>query len=253
LPITFDASLSHGTWNGTSQEPIVEYYWDFGDGNLTSTTDSTIVHVYEIYGRLNVTLGVVDAEGSTSSSYDMIRVFMPTSISVSINASSSVLGFSVGIYGQLNDIHGVGLSDELVVLYYTLPGVQNWYPISSFMTGDNGSYTVLWIPSATGYFFLKAEWNGNTTHIASNGTVTLSVIYQNTYAFSVESNSTVSGLAFNMTTQALSFSVSGETGTTGYAKITIAKALVPNITDLEVRIDDVEYSYSAVSLDDYGC
>ena len=250
LPITFDASLSHGTWNGTSQEPIAEYNWDFGDGNLTSTTDSTIVHVYEIYGRLNVTLGIVDAEGSTSSSYDMIRVFMPTSISVSINASSSVLGFSVGIYGQLNDIRGVGLSDELVVLYYTLPGVQNWYPISSFMTGDNGSYTVLWIPSATGYFFLKSEWNGNTTHIASNGTVTLSVIYQNTYAFSVESNSTVSGLVFNMTTQALSFSVSGETGTTGYAKITIAKALVSNITDLEVRIDGVEYSHSAASLDD---
>jgi parallel beta-helix repeat protein len=250
LPITFDASLSHGTWNGTSQEPIVEYNWDFGDGNLTSTTDSTIIHVYEIHGRLNVTLGIVDAEGSTSSSYDMIRVFMPTSISVSIEAPSSVLGFSVAIYGRLNDIHGVGLSDELVVLYYTLPGVQNWYPISSTMTDDDGNYSVLWIPSATGCFFLKAEWNGNTTHIASNGTVTLSVIYQNTYAFSVESNSTVSGLAFNMTTQALGFSVSGETGTTGYARITIAKALVPNITDLEVRIDGVEYSYFAVSLDD---
>jgi parallel beta-helix repeat protein len=250
LPITFDASLSHGTWNGTSQKPIAEYNWDFGDGNLTSTTDSTIIHVYEIYGILNVTLGIVDAEGSTSSSYSMIMVFMPTSISVSIKAPSSVLGFSVDIYGQLNDIHGVGLSNELVVLYYTLPGIQNWYPISSTMTDDNGNYSVFWIPSATGCFFLKAEWNGNTTHIASNGTVTLSVIYQNAYAFSVESNSTVSGLAFNMTTQALSFSVSGETGTTGYAKITIAKALVPNITDLEVRIDGVEYSYSAVSLDD---
>lgn len=142
------------------------------------------------------------------------------------------------------------MSSELVVLYYTLLGVQNWYPISSTMTDDNGNYSILWIPSATGCFFLKAEWNGNTTHIASNGTVTLSVIYQNTYAFSVESNSTVSGLAFNMTTQALNFSVSGETGTTGYAKITIANALVSNITDLEVRIDGVEYSYSAVSLDD---
>lgn len=251
LPITFDASLSHGTWNGTSQEPIVEYNWDFGDGNLKSTTDSTIIHVYEIYGRLNVTLGIVDSESLTSSSYSMIMVFMPTSISVSIEAPSSVLGFSVGIHGRLNDIHGVGMSNELVVLYYTLLGVQNWYPISSTMTDDNGNYSVLWIPSATGCFFLKAEWNGNTTHLASNDTVSLSVLpYQNTYVFSVESNSTVSDLTFDTTSQRLSFTASGENGTTGYARVTIAKALVPDIARLKVRLDGIDYNYSAVSLDD---
>jgi hypothetical protein len=110
---------------------------------------------------------------------------------------------------------------------------------------------VQWIPSATGYFIIKAEWAGNSTYTSVNNTVTLSVIpYENQYAFSVESNSTVSGLTFDTNSQTLSFSVSGENGTEGYARVTIAKDLVPDITQLKVRLDGVDYNYSAVSLDD---
>ena len=54
--------------------------------------------------------------------------------------------------------------------------------------------------------------------------------------FSIESNSTVTDLAFNSTTSQLSFTVSGPTGTTGYAEVTIAKTLMPN-GNLQVYMD----------------
>ncbi len=54
--------------------------------------------------------------------------------------------------------------------------------------------------------------------------------------FSIESNSTVSSLFFNSTDSELSFTVSGPTGTTGFAKVTIAKTLIP-AGNLQVYID----------------
>lgn len=176
---------------------------------------------------------------------------MPTSLLLTTNSTSTVLGFIVNVYGNLSDAKGNGLSNEPVTLQYTYPGSSAWYPISSGNTDTNGQYHVQWLPQATGYFTIRAEWAGNATFSSSNSTVNLSVLpYQSTYAFSVESNSTVTGLTFDTTSQKLSFSVSGPNGTIGYAKVTIAKALATNITELEVSLDGVEYNYTAVSLDD---
>lgn len=249
--IVFNASSSVPGSNGTYPTPITGYVWDFGDGNVTPTTQPIIEHSYSYGGAFNVTLTVTDSQGMNSSCYGTVTVMMPTTLSVTTNSTSTVLGYIVNIYGNLSDAHGNGLTNELVMLYYTFPGSSTWYPISSGNTDANGQYYVQWMPQATGYFTILAEWTGNATHLASNSTVNLSVLpYQSTYAFSVESNSTVTGLAFDTTSQMLSFSVSGPNGTTGYAKVTIAKALVLNITMLQVSLDDVEYSYSAVSLDD---
>ena len=55
--------------------------------------------------------------------------------------------------------------------------------------------------------------------------------------FFVESNSTVSELFFNSTSAELSFTVSGETGTAGYVKVTIAKSLVSNVQDIKAYLD----------------
>jgi hypothetical protein len=176
---------------------------------------------------------------------------MPTALSVSTNSTSTVLSYIVNVYGNLSDAHGNGVKNEIVMLHYTFPGSSTWYPISSASTDAHGEYYVQWMPSATGYFTIEAEWAGNATHIASNGKLNLCVLpYESTYAFSVESNSTVSDLSFDTTSQRLSFSTSGENGTTGYARVTISKALVPDITRLKVRLDGIDYNYSAASLDD---
>jgi hypothetical protein len=65
--------------------------------------------------------------------------------------------------------------------------------------------------------------------------------------FSVESNSTVSALAFNSTSSELSFVVSGPNGTEGYVKATIAKSLVSNAENIKVYLDGNQLDYEVTS------
>jgi uncharacterized protein YxeA len=107
------------------------------------------------------------------------------------------------------------------------------------------------MPSATGNYLVKASWAGNSTYLGATTIISLAVIpYQEQSVFSVMSNSTISALAFNSTSLELSFTVTGETGTEGYVKVTIAQSLVPNIADVEVYFDGNQAEYSAVSKDD---
>jgi len=61
-PITFNASLSKA-----NSGKIVNYTWDFGDGNVTTTTDPIIVHIYDLFGNYSVTLTVLNSEGLASN------------------------------------------------------------------------------------------------------------------------------------------------------------------------------------------
>jgi hypothetical protein len=61
--------------------------------------------------------------------------------------------------------------------------------------------------------------------------------------FSIVSNSTISELAFNSTSQVLEFTVSGPSGTTGYTNITISKTLIADISGLTVYFDANEIQY----------
>jgi PKD repeat protein len=245
----FNASSSIGGWNGTAM-PITEYLWDFGDGgSVISGVGSTIVHDYTYAERFNVTLTVSDSENITSSCSHTVLVIMPTSISVSTSATSSLIGYMVDINGTLSDIYGNAIGNEPVVLYYAFPAFSVF--ITSTTTDDNGQYSAQWIPTATGTFCIVAEWAGNITYSAASSNVTMSCIATtNQYVFSVESNSTITGLAFNTTSQELSFTASGPSGTTGYAKVTIAKSLVSNITNITVYLDNNQTEYSITSTDD---
>ncbi len=73
---------------------------------------------------------------------------------------------------------------------------------------------------------------------------------QSTNYFTVESNSTVSGLGFNATTQEILFTVNGTTGTSGYVKATISAVLMPNIQKLKVYLDGTPVDYTVASSGD---
>jgi len=68
--------------------------------------------------------------------------------------------------------------------------------------------------------------------------------------FSVSSNSTVSGFAFDSERQELSFVVTGESGTTGYADVYIAKSLISDIANVKAYLDGGEIEYTAASVAD---
>jgi len=73
--VTFDASSSYDP-NGK----IMNYEWDFGDGNITNTTHEIIKHSYSEAGSYEVTLTVKDDKGATNSTTKIITVYSPTAI-----------------------------------------------------------------------------------------------------------------------------------------------------------------------------
>ncbi len=62
--IKFDASASLPGCNGTHNMPITEYHWNFGDGNITITSQPIVYHSYSAAGNYYITLTVY-APGAT--------------------------------------------------------------------------------------------------------------------------------------------------------------------------------------------
>jgi len=70
LPVNFDGSSSTPGQGGS----ITDYAWDFGDGNITTTTTSMVVHVYAKAGNYTAVLTVTDSEGLSDLNVELITV-----------------------------------------------------------------------------------------------------------------------------------------------------------------------------------
>ena len=66
-------------------------------------------------------------------------------------------------------------------------------------------------------------------------------------SFAIESNSTVSALFFNPTNPEIYFTVNGTTGTGGYVKATISKAIMPIDESIKVYLDGNPIDYTITS------
>jgi PKD repeat protein len=67
--VTFNAS-SYTPEGGT----IVSYTWNFGDGNVTTTSNPIIIHAYKTYDTFAVTLNITDSEGKWNTTSQQITV-----------------------------------------------------------------------------------------------------------------------------------------------------------------------------------
>ncbi|MFQ5999658.1 MAG: PKD domain-containing protein [Candidatus Bathyarchaeia archaeon] len=75
--VTFDALTSRPRWNGTAYVPIVNYTWDFDDGNVTTVNATTITHIFSAGGSYDVNLTVTDDTGLNGSVVHTVNVGAP--------------------------------------------------------------------------------------------------------------------------------------------------------------------------------
>ena len=177
-----------------------------------------------------------------------VNCTLPVEISISLSTFTSYLGFKVQIEGNVS-WKDTGISSILVHLSYSVTLGTSWTDISLVSTGLKGEFAADWLPAATGDYIVKANWGGNLTFPAATTMVNLAVEpYENEYVFTVESNSTISDLEFNTNNRKLGFSVSGENGTIGYTRVTIAKSLVYDPSMLKLRLDGLEYNHTVADL-----
>jgi hypothetical protein len=171
-------------------------------------------------------------------------------LTFSTDSSTAFVGYQVGMNGTLTDANGTGILDAHLALAYSVTNGETWDDISSITTTVNGSYLAEWMPSASGNYLLRISYAGNGT-LGFRATAvysTLAVIpVEESYVFSVVSNSTVSDLAFNLTAKILTFTVSGPSGTTGYAEVVIGKELIDDISQLIINVDLSPVNYSVIA------
>jgi hypothetical protein len=171
-----------------------------------------------------------------------------TQISIIVDVSSTNVGASVHIKGKLLDANGNPLSNKQVTLSYALSNSSMLVPIGSGNTNVLGEYDIQWVNTASGTFTLETKWSGANYYLEATNTTTISFLpYDNQNALFVESNSTVTELAFNSTSSELSFTVDGTTGSMGYVKTTIAKSLIQNPENIKVYLDGNQLTYGITS------
>ena len=174
---------------------------------------------------------------------------MQAFISIATASSATTAGSAVNVYGKLYDTLGNPLKNETVLLSYAFPGASATTDISSGTTDENGNYNIQWVNSASGTFELHVAWFGNSKYASTGNSTTLSFLpTENQQIFFVESNSTITELAFNSTASELSFTASGDAGTTGYVKVTVAKTLVADASAIQVYLDGNVLSYTVTEL-----
>jgi parallel beta-helix repeat protein len=239
-PSTWTIRFPNGTARTVSQP--VAY-------NQTQTGDYSMVSV--IWNDVEV----IPSNPTATLTSDMLwsprlNCRLPTDIHVSLGASTSYVGFKVEIDGTLT-CNGKAVSGAPVLLSYSVTGGSSWNDITLENTTVDGKYSAVWLPSATGSYLVRATYSGNSTYPSSNALINLAMTAsESQVVFSVKTNSTVSHLSFNSTTNELAFTVSGPSNTSGYVEVYVAKSLIQNILDVKVYLDGNRLDYTSTSLDD---
>ena len=81
---------------------LVEFTWDFGDGNTESSTIYFVDHTYTEVGTFNVTLTVTNAVGEQATTTEVVEVMYPLPEVISVDVSvdgMAVIGEWIGVDG----------------------------------------------------------------------------------------------------------------------------------------------------------
>jgi len=135
--MTFNASNSLLGWDVSKQEPapIINYTWDFGDGNVTTTANPVITHVYTNPGNYTVMLTIKDSVNQTDSISYIIEIQNKTSPPWDVNNDGKC---------DIRDIAFVAAH------YGELEGDPNWDPVADI--NDDGKVDIRDIAAVAAHY-----------------------------------------------------------------------------------------------------
>ena len=146
--ITFDASNSTDP-DGT----IVKYEWDFGDGNITNTTEEIITHSYTSADNYTAILTVTDNASATNTTTKLMTVYpltCPTANPVrdmpgSVNPGGD-FNVTVTWTAPANEFNSIGLTDNAnATANMTVSGNTGWCtPNANIVTPVNNIIEYAW-------------------------------------------------------------------------------------------------------------
>jgi hypothetical protein len=210
------------------------YQWYLNGTAQTGATFSSWTYTPSGTGTYKIYLIVTDSVGQAAQSSNATLVVEASFITVTVSPGTAVLGL-----GQSQTFTS-SVSGGIPSYTY------HWYSDGNAISGaTSGAYTFM--ASSVGSHQLCLNVT-DSLNLKASFTVAINVW---SLPFSVVSNSTVSGLVFNSTSEVLSFTVSGPSGTQGYANVTIAKTLIANTTGLEVYLDGNTINYTLTSTSYY--
>ncbi len=153
------------------------------------------------------------------------------------------------VKGRLIAPGTIGIAVQDITISYSTPNNASWKPIGIYMTNEWGMYSFRWMNPISGTFLIKAEWTGNSEYQAVSNTTTISRIPIGEQQAIIQSNSTITQLNYNQTV-GLSFTVSGETGTEGYAQVVVPKSLMTESQNIKVRMDGKAINFVLTTIED---
>jgi hypothetical protein len=190
--------------------------------------------------------------------YDNVQIFEGSALLIDVGlqeptltvqcaSSASLSGFLVEINGALT-FNETAIPAAPILLSYSVTGGKSWIDLTLVQTRSDGSYCAQWRPSVTGNYILKAVYERDEKYASTSTQINFALESCSEHnVLSVSTNSTLTGFVFDSNNSKLSFTVSGETATTGYVNVNIPKTLVTDASASAVYLDDAELEYSLAS------
>jgi parallel beta-helix repeat protein len=163
--VVFNASTSYDR-DGS----IINFEWDFGDGNVTTVTTSVISHVYVAPGTYSVNLTVTDNDGLSSSVAKSLTAKLSSSITLYVDPLTVAFGSNVIINGTIAPIR-VGVN---VAIYISGPSSES----VTVKTDSNSNFSYTWKPMWAGSYEIKASWSGDDLAFPAESESTTVSVYE---------------------------------------------------------------------------
>ena len=237
------------TVNLTSTSLGAKFYSDAGNTLATSVVivngSSTVSFWYTDTSAGSPTL-TGSAAGLTPATTTFTITQAPTPPTYSnISISSTFAGQTTTFSSEWNDTYGLSgyiFSTNNTGLWQN----TTWTPFSGTPALANVTQNL----NSNINMMIAYIWYANNTNQLWNNTEiqTLTTNALNLIPFSIVSNSTISKLAFNSTSEVLEFTVSGPSGTFGFTNVTIAKTIISEISTLTVYLDGNQMNYTVTDL-----